>query len=1607
MAQTKNTFTKLNQDLAKNKISQELYFDALNVRLITDEGSSSGAIENTKGTKIAFKLPDLTSATYEFQSQYGSITVPALTNLTIIGWCNVNNKIVLFTKSYADIKTVYNQIWMFEFNETTDEIVGLNNGYLVQSTHLRYNRKLGITNKVKCFGIQESTKFLRVYWTDTVNSLMSINLSNPNSLNIPQRTLPINSNVDMTIPTVEELGLGNLPNGCIQYFYRLIHKDGAITNFSPLSNLFQLNNGNEEGEWKDYPAIVLDRYNDKSEAENQERLDATSENGCMIKFDNVDKDYDYIQIGYVHWKFKDSPTFYLLDMEPLQVDNTTKDKSFTYYHDGSETKSSITQEEFNKLVTVWDNCYTLETKDNILYVANTKGSQFDIDRLADELRQQRWDARAYRFDNNKICRIYKANGDLEAQFSYPQFPDPTTEYSYDAINPDTSEHEDNPINYDNSYKYNPSFSSSAGYRYGGVGPNVNYIFTNNSMVVDTDVPITTPSFYATIENVGNYTNGIFMSNKETVPLGLPLTKLPRATASNIPIPVGAIGSTTDRQDKSWSDFKNPYLASKIATHQHGETYRYWITFYNKKNQPSFAKWIADIKTPEFNDSDIAATYKLSDFYGNTMTVDTMGIEFKISIPTWLAQNISGFSIGRTERQEEDKTRLGTGITGRFYKQETEQLTFEGFKNALMGLAFEFLINSTNNASGLLGLGAGISEVVNDFIDKTFKNFRKSVERKLTENLTEENLRQIIKGIFDHATSIGGGGLTSLPTFKIFGPLIEPLVENLVINMLEIVKYKIGWIDEKMYSLGTSWGDYNYHDKAIYSIFPAQQFDRYNYKTGDYITIVQKFNLLYDYTNNFFLQDKLVDCIHEYTNTGLLNRTNSSSILRKWYRGNILRPSTGGLKVKYAIDKELSFDEGEILKSNFVDNTTGTFTNSYVGYMERYDYVNRYLGEGAIPDTVTGEARKLALNAIKPLSQKKKVLGLGDRKHILVLDSAFIAPNFDAVMIDGQNSLGKSNQDNSFNVNKALICTTLGQLALNGTEEFYRSSAVFTAHSDPEDDSNRLYYEGNNISKPRLIDTDGDCIISYNRVVNKQYGGSSIAERNNNTVIELSFVKTTDTANVYTTNPIGDSYVGLYAAVNYNYYFEQFGPYEPANRTKKAMIEIFPTEQSFNFNLREGRHVFNSLSTADLDTTEQKTKRLVRRAKRKARRFGIDEQSLTNLVLPKRFIFDEFKFDDVYTQEKNAKILVPKPIINTFVDTNTNRIWKSKPKQNGELIDSFREFKALDYLDVEANRGPIRDLVNFKGQLIFLQDNGIGIATTNEKASAATSTGTFALISSTPLSRYDYLSKESGTNQRFSTVITDSFFSYFDTNKKKLIKFGEGLEPLSDVEGLSGYFRTRINSEYFTQDDIIVGGYFPEYNTLFYTFNNIESPFTISYNLLQQGFESFHSIQPELYLKLNNRLLIANEGQGYQVFKGERGFFYDIYQPSYITVVTNENPNKFKIFDNISFFSEVYDSNNVNLTNQSINKIQCSNDYQDTGEVSLTVSNYSLYTDPTNKIKRFDREWKLDVPRDINTPAYTSIQARMKDYYLKTKLIFNNNNNKKFILQDILTTYRIN
>jgi hypothetical protein len=819
----------------------------------------------------------------------------------------------------------------------------------------------------------------------------------------------------------------------------------------------------------------------------------------------------------------------------------------------------------------------------------------------------------------------------------------------------------------------------------------------------------------------------------------------------------------------------------------------------------------------------------------------------------------------------------------------------------------------------------------------------------------------------------------------YANLVEKIAVGIVHVLFSFTRHKIGWVDEKVYQLAPNSTYLDNNPYTIYSISPDIQFDKYHFKTGDYIQPFKKFEL------TRFTQDKIVKTFHRHANSGIMHRGDSTASYRKWYKGSL---DTNTPEGKYTIKNQSTLDVGEIVKSNFDFNLSkATILNSAVTINERYKTDGK------------------PIVSAKNIWHKKHITGIGDKKLLMTFDNQKWLPEISVTSYlhhDSQLSLDENTDYNGLIAPSALSSSLVLNNVIGGIQGLIA-----------KDDNG---YFSNNQSISRIIDTTGDWMVQYRRILNKQYGGNSVTERNANITIDCVFVPKKNIVPGGTQNQVrtfsGDTYVGLYAAINYNYYFEQTGAYEPAGKVKKALIEIFPCESTFNFNHREGRHTFNSLSTADLNLTEQKIKKATRRAKRRAKRKGIDEQELLKLIIPKRFLFDEFKIDPVYEQEKNAKFFIPKPVINTFVETSPNRIWKSKPKQFGELIDSYREFKVLDYLDVEASQGPIRDLVNFNGRLFYLQDNGLGIATTIEKSAAATNNGTFTLISSTPLSRYDYISKETGTNQRLSVVKTDSFFTFFDTYRKKLFKYtnpstsGGGVESLSDVSGLSGFFRTNFSTRYLDIDEIIVGGYYPEYNTLFYTFQKIKdvvngiNSYTISYNLMQSSFESFHDSHSILYLKTNNRLLATQDKEVHQLLKGTRGEYFNKYYPSYITVLTNENPTTTKTFDNYSIYAEVT-SNGTNLPNETITKVQAKTDYQDTGLVTLNVSNNQLYTDPTGLIKRRERRWNLDVPRSTNNSGYTTLKERIKDNYILSTFVFDNNANKKFILQDIVTTYRTN
>jgi hypothetical protein len=61
MKQTQGYIKGMDQDSANSKRDPNSYFSADNFRVVTDEGASSGSLEVEKGTKLAFKIPTISS----------------------------------------------------------------------------------------------------------------------------------------------------------------------------------------------------------------------------------------------------------------------------------------------------------------------------------------------------------------------------------------------------------------------------------------------------------------------------------------------------------------------------------------------------------------------------------------------------------------------------------------------------------------------------------------------------------------------------------------------------------------------------------------------------------------------------------------------------------------------------------------------------------------------------------------------------------------------------------------------------------------------------------------------------------------------------------------------------------------------------------------------------------------------------------------------------------------------------------------------------------------------------------------------------------------------------------------------------------------------------------------------------------------------------------------------------------------------------------------------------------------------------------------------------------------------------------------------------------
>ena len=529
------------------------------------------------------------------------------------------------------------------------------------------------------------------------------------------------------------------------------------------------------------------------------------------------------------------------------------------------------------------------------------------------------------------------------------------------------------------------------------------------------------------------------------------------------------------------------------------------------------------------------------------------------------------------------------------------------------------------------------------------------------------------------------------------------------------------------------------------------------------------------------------------------------------------------------------------------------------------------------------------------------------------------------------------------------------------------------------------------------------LCSYERYLDNQYNGATYVSRLGQDYIyggETILYDGTTTP-VVTQCYAGDVYTMMYDQVKIekNWSTAQSGYNNDGGSPLILLGQTFPTEVSGNIHLRQGWHFANKDYPATTTSSAGQ---------------GGPFDDGNN-------VYDEYILNTAYNQQQTSKKFFSKPFNYTPINEQPHRIWASQRKFDGEFIEAWMDTKPNDFIDVEGTFGPLSRVIMNGDKVTFYQQRAIGTVDVEEKQVLSNVDGTATTIGTgTVLQRYDYSSKNTGAFHQFGLVKTPLGIYHFDIYERKLFRLGQGLEPLTDIKGISTWTNQHLTYNIKDKDLTtkpnprgVVLGYDPRYNTIYCTFQDSSnntgevSVFrTLTYNELLDCFESLNWStnieQPSQYYQTKTRMLAVptnNLGTQHTLHELNVGLF-NVYfndntaKPSSFSIVVNaQDPSKVvKRWDIFSAITQVLDSNGLDVPLETISTIRFRDDYQDTGVITLT---------PQNNFRRVFRTWRFNKiwTNGTNNP-------RFRDRYMIIDITFVNSAsiNRKLIVYGTETTF---
>ena len=269
-----------------------------------------------------------------------------------------------------------------------------------------------------------------------------------------------------------------------------------------------------------------------------------------------------------------------------------------------------------------------------------------------------------------------------------------------------------------------------------------------------------------------------------------------------------------------------------------------------------------------------------------------------------------------------------------------------------------------------------------------------------------------------------------------------------------------------------------------------------------------------------------------------------------------------------------------------------------------------------------------------------------------------------------------------------------------------------------------------------------------------------------------------------------------------------------------------------------------------------------------------------------------------------------------------------------------------------------------------------------------------------LPRFDYVSQHVGSYHQSSFSTSPRGILFYNVLDSGIYMYtGDGLTDVTDQRIKQWlYDNTRGDIQV---NDIPFRGNIP-YVGMSATYDNRNKEFlitfmderhesfTIAYADTKNTFTSFRSPKPSMYINDNVNIIVPkpfNDKELHMMDKGVRGLFFDNSPvPSELDITLNPDADIPKVIDNFSWMSLVTDASGNEINLDTITSLELTNSQQTTGVRTIFT--------------RRLREWWHKVTYAQGT------RDRMRSHYFKLKMRFNNSDDRKIILNNLLSYYRL-